>query len=192
MRVQVPPRSLGSNMKQPTQMKHFLPLLHAAMNVHNSTEEDQNNAEDADFWATEALLSLEEVDEIWESNLEQYWDWVQKEAPQVCRDFYDKLGSLHDYGYEIVVNGNEYTIKFTTYETISRDYCTIKFKCDNVFHEQTVPDWFASEDKSLLYDEFHMTDGKLSYHFSSSDGTEWAFYDIMDLTWEKLLGERNV
>lgn len=188
MRVQVPPSALGVNMKQPTRLKHFHPLLHAAMNVHNSTEEDQGNPDDGDFWTTEALLTLEEVDEIWEEECAKYWDWVQKEAPQVCRDFYDKIGSLHDYGYEMFVNGNEYTIKFTTYETVPRDYCVIKFKCDEVFHEQTVPDWFTSKYESLLYDEFHMTDGKLSYHFSSSDGTEWAFYNVTDLTWEELLG----
>lgn len=173
-------------MTEPTRMKWASPLLHAAMNLHLAKEEDEDKVEDAYFWATEALFTIEEVDELWEEGCTKYWDWVKTDAPQIVRDFYDQVGSLHDATYEVLLSGGmeihpEATLNVTKEDETKFE---IKFKYGSIWSGKTAPDFFCSEGHIFLYDEFQVDD-KLSYHFTSNSGKEWAFYDVQDMKWEK-------
>lgn len=173
-------------MIEPTRMQWASPLLHAAMNLHLATDDDRNDPEDVSFWATEALLSIDEIDLIWDKGCAQYWYWVENDAPQIVRDFYDQVGSLHDATYEVLLSGGMEWTPEVTLNVVKEDGSKfeIKFQYDTIWSGKTAPDFFCGDGHVFLYDEFHFDD-KLSYHFTSNSGKEWAFYGVRNMTWEK-------
>jgi len=164
-------------------MEWASPLLHAAMNLHLS--EDKEDKEDSEFWSKEGLLTEDQIDELWENGNATYWKWIDSEAPQICRDFYAQVGSLHDAIYDVLVKGE--TSFEVTLQVKKEDHSTfeINFNCDKLWSGQTAPDFFCSDGHILLYDEFHITENKLSYHFTSNNGKEWAFYGVQNMKWSQ-------
>jgi hypothetical protein len=113
-----------------------------------------------------------------------YWKWIDSEAPQICRDFYAQVGSLHDATYDVLVKGET---SFEVVLQVKKEALLkfeIKFKYGKIWSGRTAPEFFCSDGRIFLYDEFQFDD-KLSYHFTSDSGKEWAFYDIQDMKWVK-------
>lgn len=148
-----------------------------------------------------------EIEELWDKAIDDYRETL-KSLPKVVSDFYGQFNScvddafvdMHDATVEVMPGNDHSSIYMHGDNNFS---IMIDFDHDEVFHEMTSPPWMRdpkspmgekikrrmaennSEVSYHQYEEFHFDDGKLSYHFFLSNGYEWAFYNIRNLTWKK-------
>lgn len=185
--------------RKPTTMRYFTPLLHSYMNTHlvcdqnpsyrawiDNTghlvwDEDKARAIDPELWEHFDSYNGKEFEKLWDEGIEDYKTLLEK-SPQVVKDFYEDIGSLHDALVKVKPGKKSSSIHL---ECEDGRVVELQIKHDKVWSGMTSPSWFGHPRWAQhLYEEFHFDDDKLSYHFTSSDGHEWAFYNITEMTWE--------
>ena len=80
-------------------MKYYPASLYVGVNEILHRAQDINNLTDAEEEAVELKEAIQ--DEQWEENNRKYREFCET-APQIVRDFYNELGSLHDAGFTIL------------------------------------------------------------------------------------------
>lgn len=171
-----------------SRMKYFTPALYVNEILHRA--QDMNNLSDQE----EAAVELQEEinDKKWEEGRTAYWEFVENTAPQVVRDFYKEVGSLHDAGFKIVEKGpTAAKIKFHRYGAVGRKYgeydgeeVTLTLVYDKLTEEVVFPDFMVTDFMEFLYDEFQFENGVLSYHFFGTNGVEYSFDGIKEFRWK--------
>jgi len=170
---------------QPTRMSHATPLLHAAMNYVPGRDIPQET-DDTLFWEREALLSDDEVDRLWQEGCQRYSNWVESDAPPVCREFHHQI-NLHDATYRLTLTEGQDGCRAVEIEAEHGDegeFVSISFLCVDFWSGRTAPKFFGNwSTNDILYWEFQVQGGQLSLHFTNTRGREWAFYEVTDFRW---------
>jgi hypothetical protein len=161
-------------------MKYYLPSLYMAMNADN----DERG-----------------LDYEWDVNVGKFEEFL-KTAPQVVKDFYEQVGSLHDSIFRFIpaydrefarlkrgsIFFDEGSECFLIYfdEVVFKPGFSVKLKieCDELVVDNALTEEFSCDVQMFLYDEFQDNDGVLSYHFFGTNGVEYGFKGIVSFQWE--------
>jgi DNA phosphorothioation-dependent restriction protein DptG len=169
-----------------SRMKYYPPELYVGVNaiLHQVSNED---IEAGNFDHAVVELAEEINHQKWEENANRFRAFLDT-APQVVRDFYKEVGSLHDSGFDLVAGKKgelqEVVVDFRP-EFNYGQKVRLTIVCEKLSTAVVFPPYMITEYNIFLYDEFQYEGGVLSYHFFATNGTEYTFDGVKEFKWTK-------